>query len=452
MKRFANSILVSALALALTVSAAPLAGAQAVDPFYADLLRSGTLALERGEPARAAEELRLACFGMLEQPNDLALCLVRLSLAQARLGDKEEFLAIFRRIEEVETRFGGYAAAPLDPAERSAFEAQASAWVAPEILKGLPGFAPLVREREIAAVRALPANRRRPELARRLEAEPGELAWKLMAAELELAEERAAAAAGHLAGVDPALEGGRVACLRGTALALAGRCAEAVDDLALCPERGSTPERLDPDLACLVGLERWEAARALLASAPPRVRDRSAVRRLERRIPEPVEEAPVESSPAESEGVGSERAGTAAEPPTEAASAPPPSGPPPLTGDQEAAVAEARQRLRSARTAADLDAALARLQPVIEARPELGALRLLAGELHYRASRWRPCAEAYRAAGDEGPEDPTQRFYMAVCLFESGDRARARAVAATGLERLPRTAFVQSYLDRFAGE
>jgi len=432
---------------ALAGAAESLAAAQAIDPFYADLLRGGTLALERGEHARAAEELRLACFGMLEQPNDLALCLVRLALAQARLGAKEDFLATFRRIEEVETRFGAYAAAPLDPAERSEFEAQAGAWVAPEVLKALPGFAPLVREREIAAVRALPANRRRAELERRLESEPGELAWKLMAAELELAEEKAAAAAGHLAGVDPGADGGRVACLRGTALALAGRCAEAVDDLARCAERGSTPERLDPDLACLVELERWDEARALVASAPPRVRDRSAVRRLERRIPEPVEESPAEATPA-----ASENADVAAATSPEAAPAPPPSGPASLTGAQEAAVAEARQRLRSARTAADLDAALARLQPVIEARPDLGGLRLLAGELHYRASRWRPCAGEYRAAGEEGPDDPTQRFYMAVCLFEAGDREGARAIAASGLERLPRTPFVQSYLDRFAGE
>lgn len=442
---------IAAASFALALSASADAANQAPDPFYADLLRSGTQALERGDANRAAEELRLACFGMLEQPPDLTICLVRLSLAQAKLGEREEFLATFRRIEEVEGRFGTYTAAALDPTVRAAFEAQALDWVAPEVLRSLPGFAPALREREIAAVRALPANRRLAELQQRMTAEPDELLWKVMAAELDLDDGKPERAAAYLQDVPPEADSGRVACLRGRALAEAGRCAPAVVDLALCAERGKSEAMLDPDLACLVELELWTQARELLAGADPRLTDRGAIRRLARKIPEP----PKVESPTAQASVDDER-----EPGVESDSvargeelAPAGDEPTPveeiLDADQRK-VARARRELRAARTAGELDGAFSLAQELARAYPDRPEIQLLLGEIHYRASRWPQCAAAYRAAGAEGPDDPTQRFYMAVCLYESGDRARAARVSATGLDRLPRTPFVQAYLDRFA--
>ena len=53
--------------------AAPLA---AVDPFYQSLLRDGQLAFDRKDYPTAARTLRLACFGMLDEPRPLADCLV----------------------------------------------------------------------------------------------------------------------------------------------------------------------------------------------------------------------------------------------------------------------------------------------------------------------------------------------------------------------------------------
>ncbi len=454
-----------ALALAVPVAAAN----QVADPFYSDLLRSGTQALERGDANRAAEELRLACFGMLEQPPQLAVCLVRLSIAQAKLGEQEEFLATFRRLEEIESRFGSYRGAELTPAERAGFEAQALDWVAPEILRSLPGFAPALREREIAAVRALPANRRLPEIQKRLAAEPDELLWKVMAAELDLDDGKPERAAAYLQGVEPAADSGRIACLRGRARAEAGRCAPAVADLALCAQRGKSEALLAPDLACLIELELWSQARALLASADPSLRDRGAIRRLARKIPdEPKVEPPPTQAVAVVEGEGELAADSASAAPVED---PEPAGASSVQDRTEPAksarpsdqglsdelgaadqrkIARARRELRAARTAAELDGAFALAQELARAHPERPEIQLLVGEIHYRASRWPQCAAAYGAGGPAGPEDPTQRFYMAVCLYEAGERARAAQVSATGLDRLPRTPFVQAYLDRFA--
>lgn len=109
------------LAAALGLASAP--PAEAAHAHYLRLLRQGTFALEQGEPETAAADLRLACFGFLEEPPLLGECLVRLGLAQAAINDGEGFGETFRRVVEVEQRFGGFGAADLSAEERAAFEA-----------------------------------------------------------------------------------------------------------------------------------------------------------------------------------------------------------------------------------------------------------------------------------------------------------------------------------------
>jgi hypothetical protein len=80
--------------------------------------------------------------------------------------------------------------------------------------------------------------------------------------------------------------------------------------------------------------------------------------------------------------------------------------------------------------------------------PERSDLQLLAGEIGYRAGLWTAGAGYFQRStpGGSGPVDPTQRFYYAVCLYEAGDFAGAARVASTGLEKLQRLPFVDSYL------
>lgn len=132
-----------ALLAATPLVAAPLAG-QAVHSHYEGLLEQGTYALESGEPAEAARLLRFACFGMLEVPPSLADCLTRLAVAQAAAGDDEGFSDTFRRLAEVEERFGGYTAAPIAAGMRAAFESEAAARVPARVLAATPVFARLV--------------------------------------------------------------------------------------------------------------------------------------------------------------------------------------------------------------------------------------------------------------------------------------------------------------------
>jgi tetratricopeptide (TPR) repeat protein len=137
------SSLVFALTSALfSVGAAP-AGAE-VHSHYEQLLERGTFTLEAGEGAEAARLLRLACFGMLEDPPALADCLTRLALAQAAAGDDEGFGDTFRRLVEVEERFDGYADAESPAGMRAAFEAEAAARIPARVLAATPSFARLL--------------------------------------------------------------------------------------------------------------------------------------------------------------------------------------------------------------------------------------------------------------------------------------------------------------------
>lgn len=134
--------------LALLLSGPAHAG---VDPFYEDLLRSGMHAYDRKEYATAARELRFACFGMLDEPKRLADCLIRLALAQDRVDDVEGFRETFRRIVELEERFGAYSQEGPPADLRSAFEARVPARIPAATLEGTPAFRRLARSEKPAA-------------------------------------------------------------------------------------------------------------------------------------------------------------------------------------------------------------------------------------------------------------------------------------------------------------
>ena len=64
--------------------------AQAADPFYSHLLQTGKLAFLRGDYEEATESLRIACFGLLDNPTELASGLVYLGLVNARVGYEKD--------------------------------------------------------------------------------------------------------------------------------------------------------------------------------------------------------------------------------------------------------------------------------------------------------------------------------------------------------------------------
>jgi len=122
-----------------------------VEPFYQSLLREGIQQYDRGDYAASARTLRIACFGMLDQPAALAGCLSRLALAQDRTGDAEAFQDTFRRLAEVEERFQAYAGAELPPEARAALEQRLAARIPAATLRSIPAFRLLADRKEAQA-------------------------------------------------------------------------------------------------------------------------------------------------------------------------------------------------------------------------------------------------------------------------------------------------------------
>ncbi|HEX6899492.1 MAG TPA: hypothetical protein VF789_07265 [Thermoanaerobaculia bacterium] len=157
------------LLLLLAATAIP-AGA-AVDPFYQNLLREGQHAFDRKDFAAAARNLRLACFGMLDEPRPLADCLARLALAQDRLDDGEGFGATFQRLVDVEDRFKTYSQGDVAPELKTLLEQRVAVRVPAATLAGIPAFSALARK---PAPQAPAAQEKRSGAGRRAAAPPKE--------------------------------------------------------------------------------------------------------------------------------------------------------------------------------------------------------------------------------------------------------------------------------------
>jgi hypothetical protein len=105
-------------------AAAPAAPASPVsDAFYLSRLRIGEQALSAGRAAEAADNLRVASFGLLDEPEKLSESLVWLALAQQRAGRGAEADATLRRFQSVQALFPSWGRLDLDPGMRREFEA-----------------------------------------------------------------------------------------------------------------------------------------------------------------------------------------------------------------------------------------------------------------------------------------------------------------------------------------
>lgn len=486
-RRRQRASVIAAAAIALTLPAA----VPAADPFYENLLVRGQQARARADAADAVRLLRVASFGLLEEPTQLAVALTELALAQAELDDRQGFAATAGRLLEIEERFGAYRAAALSAAARHTFEQKLAEWTPYEVLDRLPAFRAAAEARLRADLLALEPAQRRARLIELIAAEPERHDWRLMLAELDLEEAQPAAVAATLEPVLAAQPGNAHArCLRGRAAAMQGSCEAAIADLASCPPPAQDAAIARQLIVCLIAGADFDSAEQTLAQIPAPLRQDKSFRRLEREIrrgrkaqraktPAPdaatmpagdataTEVAATDATPAPAPSTAPTTGGptetaspetTAADPAAgvpAVAAAPPVSTPPPPPADPEgarAALAEARASFAAAEDEPATLEVLRVAEEIATRHPELAEAQFFAAEVAYRLRRWDLVREYADRGGTIPADRPALLFYLAVAQFETGDAAAAADTLRRCLPNLQRTDFVTRYSAKILGE
>lgn len=423
MKKALVSIFLAAAALL-----APAAGA--ADDFYVSRLQEGRVALQTGRTAEAADLLRIACFGLLDNPPLLSEGIVWLGLAQERQGRTADVDATLRRFLEAEKRFGGYDRIVLPADARKEFDGILSRRLPQEVLLSMPSLVRLVETEEQKLARMPPAERARA-LAAKAKAEPANARWPLEQGRLALGQGQAKDAV-RFAGQAVALDPSSVEALQLRARALTARrnYPEALADLAALP-----PGTVDSDPALradlFVGLaagKRWDEAREAARGLPEEQLARADVTAALGKMPR--EKAAEPATPE-----------AAAEAPAAAAAPAAPVAPLPT-------VEEVRASVRELLAAGNAPAARNVAAGAVAARPDDRDLRRLLVEAACMAKDWKlVAAEAKLLEPFRAGEEPSM-FYAAVGYFETGRKEEAKPLMERARPGIAATPFVNYYAER----
>lgn len=115
------------------------------DVFYDARLKEGKAALESNRATEAVDHLRIACFGLLDNPKALSEAMAWLAVAQHTAGRSADVEVTLNRFVDVESRFKSYDGAALDPKIRSQFESILVKQVAKQTLASIPTLAVMVQ-------------------------------------------------------------------------------------------------------------------------------------------------------------------------------------------------------------------------------------------------------------------------------------------------------------------
>lgn len=432
MRRTLVSIVLAASALV-----SPAAGA--ADDFYVSRLQEGRVAFQTGRTAEAADLLRIACFGLLDNPPLLSEGIVWLGLAQERQGRTADVDATLRRFLEAEKRFGGYDRIVLPADVRKEFDGVLSRRLPQEVLLSMPSLVRLVETEEQKLAKMPPAERARA-LAAKAKAEPENARWPLEQARLALGQGQAKDTvrfAGQALALDPANV--EALQLRARALTVRRDYPEALADLAALP-----PGTVDSDPALradlFVGLaagKRWDEAREAARGLPEEQLARADVTAALGKMPREKAAEP------EAPEVAAEATAAAAAPAPPAVVAAPEAPAAPLP-----TVEEVRASVRELLAAGNAPAARNVAASAVSARPDDRVLRRLLLEAACMAKDWkRVAAEAKLLEPFRTGEEPSM-FYAAVGYFETGRKDEAKPLMERARPGIAATPFVNYYAER----
>ena len=449
-----------ALLLVLTLIIAGPAGA--ADEFYTVRLRAGEEAYRAKRYTEAAENLRVACFGLLDQPVYYSEALVGLALAQAGSNNVIEADATLARFVEVERLFNVYPKVKLDPAVRTEFESLAARRINPDSLAALPSLSRLIETREQKVARMSPAERRKAieELVR---TEPRNVTWPLA-----LAREEAAQSdwKGVIKWTDAALiadeKDVEARALRAHARTLRRDHADALADLLLLPAaRVNADAVLTADLfVCRVAGHEWDAARPLLPRLDESNRGRPDVKAALKKLPAektPVEPAIADAKPAPPATNATPAFTSSASPkaivtPTPVPNAP--HSPAPKPAQTSRSVISEADMIAMARrlcAAGKPDEAVQLLKNGASGAAPTRAFRKALLEATCLSKDWKAASVLAAQVEPFQIGEETFVFYAAIALFETGSVDRARSLLSGSRSRIASSPYVDYYSKRILG-
>lgn len=419
--------------------------AQPLDTFYERLYQDGRRSAAAGLAGRAAQELRFACFGMLESPDRLGDCLARLALAQAESGAGREFLDTAERLVEVERRFQGYSRSSLPQAERRRFELELEARAPVEIYNGVTAFKSIAERRRAAEIRRLPAEERMTRLNREITQEPRNLIWRVMLGDLMLEQGRAPEAietAERLLAERPGEAS--PACLRGRAQAILGACDDrSLKDLRRCEGLGQEPAAAarKGTLRCHVQTGDWAAASALLGGLSAEEQQDPEVKALAKQVRQgrrtsSSTEGDVESRPTNRESPATDVSTPAS----------------PTPGDVEREVLSAGWEILHADARDRFEDTYDSIRALADRYPQWAEAQHLTAELAYRLSLWPQAVSYFQRADTIVSEKPNLQFYLAVALYKSGDREAALMTLDRCVPLIQPSDFVKYWVERIRSD
>ena len=216
-------------------------------------------------------------------------------------------------------------------------------------------------------------------------------------------------------------------CLRGSALARDKNCVDAVAELRACEQTLTNTELAQTRLDCLTKLKMWNEAAELFAALPDETRAIPKISRMGAKAERAV------AKTATSSGGESALAATAFQQPTT---------------EDLAELEELRAALRRSSRADELATILNSARQLANRFPDWTDAQYLAAESAYRLAFWQESAAFFARGGDPGDDQPRLLFFLAVSLYETGDREGAALALSRALPVLERDPFVDSYVEK----
>jgi tetratricopeptide (TPR) repeat protein len=477
-----NALLRPLVALLSTLIAVPVLAQN----FYETRFQSGVVDFNRGAYARAADELRVAAFGRVDDIPGYISAEVYLAVTNDRLEHAEDARLAALKVLQAERITPSYAALKLPPDVRASFEQLLPALLTREQLASVPVFAHLAPQAPAVQSGAprgsrqkaiVPTPSKRPNVAVTAPKEDDKVDQKTPQPALDygrLALERAAAGdeAGARRYADLAFATDDTNVNAHTALAQIGRAHSSWSDVAEHYAVVRTRRRLTADetaayLIALAKTGRVADALGVRRTASNAVLARSDVREtLQTLEPKPAPQPVPQPQPVAPQPIAPQPVAPQPQPvapsPVPIPQPPPPSrvtpSPVPLPVPPESAAADnepvadqiaAAERLVGAGNIVGARTELRRIAtlPNLQRADRQSLARALSQTALYAES-----SAQYRKTYPLKAGEETHMFYEAVNRYELGDYGLARQLITRALPALPQTPAILAYRDRILAQ